>query len=168
MNMHTEQKTPVYKIGEVAEQLSTTPRTLRFYEEQGMLEPFRSNKGTRLYCDDDIERLRVIQHLVRLDIPLRTIHKLATARSSSRDGSEASHKVFDLLSDLQTDVEQKSKECEEALEQINVALESVQGCFGCKTEATAHACKECTYEKQISKSRLFHLIWDKEGRTTYQ
>ncbi|MFP4132277.1 MAG: MerR family transcriptional regulator, partial [Thiohalospira sp.] len=36
-------------IGELAERLGTTPRTLRFYEEEGLLAPERSPGGTRRY-----------------------------------------------------------------------------------------------------------------------
>jgi DNA-binding transcriptional MerR regulator len=164
--VYIEQKVRVYKIGEVAELLETTPRTLRFYEEQGMLVPFRSDKGTRLYCEDDIARLRVILHLVRLDVPLRTIHELVVARLQSHNGDEASHKVFDLLSELCREVEKKKGECEDALEQITVALQSVKQCFGCNTVPTAQGCKHCLIKEHINRSRLFHLIWDKENSTS--
>lgn len=51
---------PVMKIGEVAERLGTTPRTLRFYDQEGLIRPRRSEKGTRHYGEDDIERLQAI------------------------------------------------------------------------------------------------------------
>ena len=149
---------PEYKIGEVAGLLNTTPRTLRFYEEQGMLTPFRTAKGTRLYSQDDIARLRVIQHLVRLDVPLRTVHELATARPESRSGDEASHKVAALLNKLRLDVGRKKRECQDALQQISAALQLVEQCSGCRNEPTSRGCKDCPVEGQIDKPRLFHLI----------
>ncbi len=155
-----EQNRHIYKIGEVAELLETTPRTLRFYEEQGMLMPFRSDRGTRLYSQDDIARLRVIQHLVRLDVPLRTVHELASARPDSRSGDEASHKVFELLNELRLDVERKKRECEDAQEQISAALRLVEQCFGCRNKPVFDDCKNCPVAEQIDSSRLFHLIWD--------
>jgi MerR family transcriptional regulator/heat shock protein HspR len=39
------------------------PRTLRIYEERGLLSPVRRNR-IRLYSDDDIERVRVIRQLI--------------------------------------------------------------------------------------------------------
>jgi len=164
-NTAADKTKPVYKIGEVAELLGTTPRTLRFYEEQGMLNPFRTAKGTRLYSEDDIARLRVIQHLVRLDVPLRTVHELAVARPESRSGDEASRKVFSLLNELREDVEKKKQECEDALQQISAALTLVEQCFGCRKRPTFHDCKNCPVEKQTNRSRLFHLIWDQNEAT---
>ncbi len=159
-NSAADKTRPAYKIGEIAELLGTTTRTLRFYEEQGMLNPFRTARGTRLYSEDDVARLRVIQHLVCLDVPLRTVHELAVARPESRSGDEASHKVFSLLSTLRKDVEKKKQECEDALHQISTALTLVEQCFGCSKKPTVNDCKRCPVEKQTCRSRLFHLIWD--------
>jgi len=149
-----------YKIGEAAELLGSTTRTLRFYEEQGMLTSLRTAKGTRFYSEGDIARLRVIQHLVHLDVPLRTIKDLATARPESRSGDEASQKVFALLGDLLLSVEQKKRQAEEAQQQISVALQLVEQCFGCRNKPTARGCKKCPVAGQKDKSQLFHLIWE--------
>ncbi len=151
---------PDYKIGEVAGLLDTTPRTLRFYEEQGMLMPFRTAKGTRLYSQEDIARLRVIQHLVRLDVPLRTVRELAVARPESRSGDEASHKVSALLNELRLDVEEKQRECQDALQQIHTGMKLVVQCLGCRKKPTFQDCKSCSVEKQTNRSRLFYLIWE--------
>ncbi len=159
-NTTDNQTRPSYKIGEVAELLDTTPRTLRFYEEQGMLMPFRTDKGTRLYTKDDIVRLRVIQQLAHLDVPLCSIRELAIARPESRSGDEASHKVFTLLNELRVDVEKKKKECEDAQQQIAAALQLVKQCFGCQEKPTFQDCKGCPVEKKTNRSRLFQLIWD--------
>src|SRR6266487_895023 len=49
----------VYRIGEVAEQTGVTTRTIRYYEELGLLGGSEREKGRhRLYCDSDVERLR--------------------------------------------------------------------------------------------------------------
>jgi MerR family transcriptional regulator, heat shock protein HspR len=54
-----------YMISAVAEQYAIHPQTLRLYEREGLLKPSRSEGNTRLYTDDDIERLEVILHLTR-------------------------------------------------------------------------------------------------------
>lgn len=52
-------------ISAVAEQYNLHPQTLRMYEREGLLKPSRSDGNTRLYTDDDIERLEVILQLTR-------------------------------------------------------------------------------------------------------
>jgi MerR family transcriptional regulator/heat shock protein HspR len=52
-------------ISAVAEQYGIHPQTLRLYEREGLLKPSRSEGNTRLYTDEDVERLEVILHLTR-------------------------------------------------------------------------------------------------------
>src|ERR1700751_2446590 len=54
-----------YMISSVSEQYAIHPQTLRLYEREGLLKPSRSDGNTRLYTDDDLERLEVILHLTR-------------------------------------------------------------------------------------------------------
>jgi len=54
-----------YMISSVAEQYGVHPQTLRVYEREGLLKPSRSDGNTRLYTDEDLERLEVILHLTR-------------------------------------------------------------------------------------------------------
>jgi len=52
-------------ISSVAEQYEIHPQTLRLYEREGLLKPSRSDGNTRLYTEEDLERLEVILHLTR-------------------------------------------------------------------------------------------------------
>jgi MerR family transcriptional regulator/heat shock protein HspR len=53
----------VFMISVAAELAEMHPQTLRMYEARGLIEPKRSPKGTRLYSQSDVERLRRIQEL---------------------------------------------------------------------------------------------------------
>jgi MerR family transcriptional regulator/heat shock protein HspR len=53
----------VYMISVAAELAGMHPQTLRIYEARGLITPKRSAKNTRLYSDEDVERLRKIQEL---------------------------------------------------------------------------------------------------------
>jgi MerR family transcriptional regulator/heat shock protein HspR len=54
-----------YMISSVADQYEIHPQTLRLYEREGLLKPSRSEGNTRLYTDEDLQRLEVILHLTR-------------------------------------------------------------------------------------------------------
>src|SRR5579872_2440207 len=54
-----------YMISAVAERYEIHPQTLRLYEREGLLAPSRSDGNTRLYTDEDLERLEVILKLTR-------------------------------------------------------------------------------------------------------
>ncbi len=51
----------VFMISVAAELADMHPQTLRMYEARGLITPKRSPKGTRLYSQEDVERLRPIQ-----------------------------------------------------------------------------------------------------------
>jgi MerR family transcriptional regulator/heat shock protein HspR len=53
----------VFMISVAAELADMHPQTLRMYEARGLIAPKRSPKGTRLYSQDDVERLRRIQEM---------------------------------------------------------------------------------------------------------
>ncbi|MHB1567990.1 MAG: heat shock protein transcriptional repressor HspR [Solirubrobacteraceae bacterium] len=53
----------VFMISVAAELADMHPQTLRMYEARGLIEPKRSPKGTRLYSQRDVERLRRIQEM---------------------------------------------------------------------------------------------------------
>src|SRR5205085_8338546 len=55
------------QIGDVADRTGVTQRTLRFYEEKGLLKPpSRLEGGFRLYSEDDVQRVEQIKRLQRL------------------------------------------------------------------------------------------------------
>ena len=55
----------LYTIGVVARMYDIHPQTLRLYEREGLLKPSRTEGNTRLYSDEDLERLEFILFLTR-------------------------------------------------------------------------------------------------------
>lgn len=63
----TQQDQPYLQIGEVANRTGVTQRTLRFYEERGLLQaPTRMDGGFRLYSENDVARVEQIKRLQSL------------------------------------------------------------------------------------------------------
>ena len=56
--------TPIYSIGTAARMLSISVHTLRMYEREGLILPFRKKSGHRLYSQRDIERLICIRRAI--------------------------------------------------------------------------------------------------------
>ena len=64
--MPTKRKTKgAYMISAVAEMYGIHPQTLRLYEREGLLKPSRTEGNTRLYTEEDLERLEFILNLAR-------------------------------------------------------------------------------------------------------
>ncbi len=65
MARQVQRKDGKYRISVVAEMFDVHPQTLRMYEREGLLEPGRSEGKTRLYSDEDLERVEMILTLTR-------------------------------------------------------------------------------------------------------
>ena len=66
-----------YTIGEVARMMNIAASTLRYYEKEGLLLPTsRSQNGQRVYTDDDIATLSIIEYLKFCGLPLKEIRSL--------------------------------------------------------------------------------------------
>ena len=61
--VHVSSDHGVFMISVAAELAEMHPQTLRMYEARGLITPKRSAKGTRLYSQEDVERLRRIQEM---------------------------------------------------------------------------------------------------------
>jgi MerR family transcriptional regulator/heat shock protein HspR len=91
-----------YMISAVAEQFQIHPQTLRLYEREGLLKPSRSEGNTRLYTDDDLERLDVILKLTRdLGVNLAGVEIVLNMREKM---SEMQRQIEQFVSSLNTEI----------------------------------------------------------------
>lgn len=75
-----------YMISAVAEMYNIHPQTLRLYEREGLLLPSRSEGNTRLYTEEDLERLEVILSLTRdLGVNLAGIEIILNMRARMKE-----------------------------------------------------------------------------------
>ena len=78
-----------YKVGEVAARLGLTLRTLKYYEELGLVTPQRSGGRYRLYSEEDVERLERVRRMRALGLSLSTIQAtFSQPQESDPDGRQ--------------------------------------------------------------------------------
>lgn len=83
------------RIGELAAELGINPKTIRYYEEIGLLPPAkRGENGYRLYDDADRERLQFISKAKAVGLTLEEISEILTVR---RNGVQPCEHVLGLL-----------------------------------------------------------------------
>jgi len=75
------------RIGEVAERVGLSLRSVRFYEESGLLTPeARSAGGLRLYTEVQVDRLMLIKRMKPLGFKVNQMRELLDASDAVRDG----------------------------------------------------------------------------------
>ena len=81
-----------YTIQKLARLAGVTTRTLRYYDEIGLLEPTRiSMSGYRIYQEEEVNKLQEILFYREMDLPLATIRELMTAPNHNRAGTLKAH-----------------------------------------------------------------------------
>jgi MerR family transcriptional regulator/heat shock protein HspR len=86
------------------------PQTLRMYEARGLIEPKRSPKGTRLYSQDDVERLRRIQQMTaELGLNLAGVERVLELEeqlaAASRRMEELERRSAELRAEMEQEIE---------------------------------------------------------------
>src|SRR6201995_1816583 len=96
-----------YMISSVAEQYGLHPQTLRLYEREGLLKPSRSDGNTRLYTDQDLERLEVILKLTRdLGVNLAGVEIILNMRERME---EMQRQIQDFVASLNTEMNSRTR-----------------------------------------------------------
>ncbi len=89
----------MHQIGEVAERLSLSLRTIRYYEEEGLVTPSeRTEGGFRLYSEDDIARLELVKRMKPLGFSMSEMRQLLAARDELAAGGADADAAFERLS----------------------------------------------------------------------
>lgn len=111
------------QIGEVAEIVGLSLRTIRYYGEIGLAPPSaRTQGGFRLYTQDDVARLLLIMHMKPLNFSLEEMRQLFDARERVR--SEAAPQAEDrdaLLQCIGTFADLAEERCTQLREQLSIA-----------------------------------------------
>ncbi len=106
-----------YTIKQAAELLGLTTVTLRYYDKEGLL-PFmqRSASGYRMFSDDDIAMLRIIECLKKTGMPIKDIRQFCEWVQAGDDSLRERHKMF--LERKQV-VEEQMADLQKTLDLIN-------------------------------------------------
>jgi MerR family transcriptional regulator/heat shock protein HspR len=94
--MRRDPKAGCYMIGVVATRYEIHPQTLRLYEREGLLLPSRTEGKTRLYSEEDIERLEFILNLTRdLGVNLAGVEVVLNLRDQMQKLQEETRKLLE-------------------------------------------------------------------------
>ncbi|HEY3503436.1 MAG TPA: MerR family transcriptional regulator [Actinocatenispora sp.] len=79
------------KIGEASREVGVTPRSLRYYEDQGLIVPGRCENGYRDYCRSTIDRAAVVRSLLAAGLPVRLISQVLSSATDASHGGSVDH-----------------------------------------------------------------------------
>ncbi|MBI3121777.1 MAG: helix-turn-helix transcriptional regulator [candidate division NC10 bacterium] len=100
-----KQKRALYMISVVAEMFDIHPQTLRAYEREGLLRPSRTDGNTRLYSQEDLERIELILRLTKdLGVNLAGVEVILNMRERMNDMQGRMNEMFqEMLRRMETE-----------------------------------------------------------------
>jgi DNA-binding transcriptional MerR regulator len=104
-------------IGDLAREFDVTPRTIRFYEDEGLLSPGRDG-GRRIYSKRDTVRLKLILRGKRLGFSLAEVREMLELYDSAPDERPQLEKFVAALAARREQLERQREEIDEILQEI--------------------------------------------------
>ncbi|WP_373045164.1 MerR family transcriptional regulator [Vulgatibacter sp.] len=145
--------------GDLARRTGTTLRTVRFYEEAGMLKPSAVGKGgRRLYTERDLEKLALITDLRELDLSLEEIKGLLRMREGCHDAPQLVERFGSALSVQLERTQRRLAALQRLGAEFAAALQVLGGCRACATPLEVHACSRCDVMAREETPRIIKVV----------
>lgn len=135
------QQQHIYKIGDLAKIAGVTVRTIRYYEELGLLAPSETSPGGfRLYTENDRRKLLYIKRFKDLEFPLDEIKALFCSHVPAESKDQRINASLALLDEQLKQVENKMMELKKIKEDIKSGKEALLKCKSCQIQPCPPEC----------------------------
>lgn len=134
-------------IGQLAKAVNKTPRAVRLYEEMGLLVPQgRSEGGFRLYGPDAVERLRWINRLSDLGLPLNEIQSMLDEIADACTGGQAMAVLREQYRARLAELDAQIRHLERLRRAVSEGLDYLTRCRTCERTPLPSCCGGCIEE----------------------
>lgn len=165
-----------FTTGEMARLSNNTLRTVRFYEEAGILSPLRRTEGGhRLFDQRELDRLMLVTDMRAAGLSLEQIRELLEAKRRARSGGEAAKQATLALEGHLEALREKLAMLSRLHDDLAETVEVAAGCLDCPEDAAGAAgpgrlfpdrCGECgKLTERGSLPRGMQILWSVRGST---
>lgn len=145
----------VLSSGDLARVTGQTVRTIRFYEEQGLLVPaVVSDGGHRRYTQDDVERLQLIGTLRELGLSLGEIRSVLDLRAGCHTAADFAERFHEVLAQHLDHAQRRLERLRKVKRELQDALEAVQERL---EPGAANRCA-CTVAEEVGLPRMVKVL----------
>lgn len=145
------------QIGAFSKMADTSLRTLRYYEELGLIRPTRRSEGKfRYYAKDQVKRVASIKRLQSLGLSLEEIQEIMVPAPS--DVSGAVERLRDGLDKQIALVTTRLESLQAELGELRQARTKLEECGPCPHEIGSSACDACALQSPLAVAVLRSLV----------
>ncbi|MEO0651100.1 MAG: MerR family transcriptional regulator [Planctomycetota bacterium] len=159
--MPSQDTDKLLKIGDFARLAGTNLRTLRYYEELGLMRPARrSEGGFRYYRRTDLNRLNMIRNLQELGLQLDRIGALMDTREMGLSRGDFLARVREALAEQDRLIQERIAAFERQRARLREAVNKLSHCENCPQSPSAdnNFCEPCTHTGEELPEHLSALF----------
>jgi DNA-binding transcriptional MerR regulator len=146
--------------GDLAREIGATVRTVRFYEEIGLLTPVGRTEGKhRVYSRSELEKLRFIADLRAVDCSLAEIRALLAIRDQEKPNYKVASEAREMLKERLEAIREKLEQIRRIRDELSATLEFLSECVDCRRESDRHGCRECDAMTRDELPNVVKWIW---------
>ena len=135
-------------------------RTVRFYEEAGVLCPeTRSEGGHRLFGESDLEKLQLVMDLREAGLSLNDIRALFELKRECASPEEASEAMSKVLEGQIEEMQRKIATLRRLREELASTVAIIQECRSCESREFPKECGDCDVMNRPDLPRAMRLLW---------
>jgi DNA-binding transcriptional MerR regulator len=154
--------------GEMARRSNNTLRTVRFYEEEGILRPVRrTDGGHRLFDRRELERLMLVTDMRAAGLSLDEIKQILEIKQRAPTGGDAARQARDILMRRIGELREKLSVLQRLQEDLVQTSELMAGCIECHDTHQPGHCDSCSVlAGKPSLPRSLRVLWSTQGGRT--
>lgn len=154
-----------FTTGEMARLSDTTLRTVRFYEEAGILQPIgRTEGGHRLFEKSQLDRLMLVSDMREAGLSLEEIRTLLDAKAKASSGSAAAQTAVTLLNEKVAGLRTKIDVLTRLTQDLEQTIKQATQCIDCKEpHLFPNGCSSCT-RLGDDQPRGMRVLWGLNGK----
>lgn len=147
--------------GEMARLTGSTLRTVRFYEQEGLLEPASRNGGNhRLFRSDQLRKLQFILDLREAGLSLHDIRALLELKGGCSTPTEASHRMSSVLEEQLECMQRKITLLRKLRDELASTVYAISDCRTCGDAQFPRRCSQCDVLQQPRAPRALRVLWN--------
>jgi len=142
-----------YRIGDLARGAGVTVRTVRYYEDLGLLKTHhRTDGGQRTYTDADLIYLKRIIELKELDFSLDEIKSIIALGPTDKDGAKRREELLRQYRYKLSEAMERQAVLEKRIDDLSWHIRQLQSGMDFQ-ECPGHGCRECSFREKCRFAR---------------
>ncbi len=149
--------------GDMARLSHSTLRTVRFYEEQGLLDPMtRTHGGHRLFAPCELDKLRLVSDLRAAGLGLEEVRELLALKKTQASGAKAARAVIERLGRELTQMNERAKLLTRLAAELEQSRRHLDACTGCEDPRFPDECGRCSVMSGAPLAKALRVLWNVE------